>query len=322
MIPYSEFTRTRRRWMDFCLCGFLAIGVIRILPQAQAQITYSSTTVADAFLATGSADNPDGILTNVNFGAAGTMAVAPATAPKGEFQSVARFDFSGAVPLFNSTYGTNGWTVTGVSFTLTGNYGTAGVQPNNAIFNIISGGNFVISWISDTNWAEGTGTPNLPTQDGVTFDSLLELSSGTVDVLSTNTYVPPGNNVPITYKLPLDTNLLAEIVSGGQASFLFYAADTNISYLFNSKEYGRGNDPLVNVTASPLLKILSGIFTNGVFHLTGQGGADFHYHVQANINISTTNWQTIATVTADTNGLIEFDDAAATSGRRFYRLAP
>jgi hypothetical protein len=298
----------------FCLLVFPCL--------AGAQTTYTTTTVADAFLATGSTNNPDGDLSNLNFGAAGTMAVAPANATEGEFQSVARFDFSGAMPVFNSAYGTNGWTVTSISLTLTSNYGTAGVQPNNAIFNIISGGNFVIAWLSDNNWAEGTGTPNLPTMDGVTFDSLPELLSGPTNILCTNTYTPPGNNIPSTYKLPLNTNILAEIESGGQATFLFYAADTNISYLFNSKEYGRGNDPLINVTASPFLEILSGNFTNSVFHLVGQGGAGFHYDVQANTNLATVNWETIGTVTADTNSVIQFDDPSVTSMERFYRLAP
>ena len=308
------------RALPLRLPAFLGLCLLGFLPRAHAQITYSNTTVADAFLATGSAENPDGDVADLNFGAAGTMGVAPATAMKGEFQSVARFDFSDAAPFFNTNYGSNGWTITGISLTLTSNYGTAGVQPNNAIFNIISGGKFVINWISDNDWAEGTGTPNLPTQDGVTYDSLPELTSGAVDVLCTNTYTPPGNNVPITYPLPLDTNLVAEIESGGQASFWFYAADTNISYLFNSKEYGRGNQPLINVTASPFLKILSGIFANGAFHLTGHGGPAFQYQIQANTNLATGIWQTIGTATADTNGVIEFDDIAATNRERFYRL--
>ena len=301
-------------------CVFFVFYLAAFLTQAQT--TYSSTTVADAFLTTGSTNNPDGDLSDLNFGAAGMMAVAPANAIKGEFQSVARFDFSGAVRQFNTAYGTNGWTVTGISLTLTSNYGTAGVQPNNAIFNVISGGNFIIAWLSNNDWAEGTGTPNLPTTDGVTFESLSDLLSVPTNVLCTNTYTPPGNNVPITYTLPLNTNVVAEIESGGEATFLFYAADTNIAYLFNSREYGRGNQPLINVTASPFLEIVSGAFTNGVFHLIGQGGAGFQYQVQANTNLTTANWETIGTVTADTNGIIEFDDLTPTNRERFYRLAP
>ncbi len=290
--------------------------------QAQAQITNSSTTVADAFLATGSPDNPVGTdLTGLNFGAAGTLAIAPASADKGEFQSVIRFNFANTVAVFNSTYGTNTWTITGLSLTLTSNYGTAGIQPNNKIFNTISSGNFVIEWISSDNWVEGTGTPALPTTDGVTCDSLPDLLSGAQEILSTNTYSPPGNNVPVNYALPLDTNLLADIESGSNMSLLFYAADNQVSYLFNSHEYGRGNQPLINVIAVPLLEILFGNFTNGVFHLSGIGGANLPYQVQANSDLITTNWQTLGTVTASTNGVIEFNDAIVASQQRFYRFS-
>ena len=91
---------------------------------------------------------------------------------------------------------------------------------------------------------------------------------------------------------------------------MFYATDNQVSYLFNSHEYGRGNQPLINVIAAPLLEILSGNFTNGVFHLTGIGGANLQYQVQANSDLTATNWQTLGTVIASSNGMIEFDDNA------------
>ena len=288
----------------------------------QAQVTYTATTVQDAFLTTGSPDNPVGTdLTNENFGAAGTLAISPASADKGEFQSVIMFNFADAMTLFNGAYGTNGWVIASITLQLTSNYGTNGVQPNNRIFNVISNGNFVIEWLSDDSWAEGTGTPALPTMDGVTFGDLPELLSGRTSILGTNTYTPPGINVPVTYSLPLDTNLLANIESGGNTTLLFYAADNEIGYLFNSHEYGRGNQPLISVTARPLLEILSGSFTNGVFSLTGTGIANEQYEVQANSNLATTNWQTLSTVTAGTNGVIEFADTTATNQQRFYRLS-
>lgn len=288
-----------------------------------AQVTYTTTTSADAFLATGSSNNPVGSdLTGLNFGAAGTLAIAPSTAAKGEFQSVLQFDLAGAVTLFNTTYGTNGWIITGISLELTSNYGTSGVQPNNPIFNVISGGNFVIEWLSTNDWPEGTGTPNLPTTDGVTYDSLSDFLLVDHQILCTNTYSPPGNNVPVTYALPLNTNVVSDITNGGDVSLLFYAADNQIGYLFNSHEYGRGNDPLIQVTAAPLLEITSACFTNGVFHLTGVGGDDMQYQVEANTNMATTNWITLGTVTADGSGAIEFDDANATNrAQEFYRLS-
>ena len=300
----------------------LTIGVAAFCVRAQAQTTYTSTTVADAFLATGSPDNPVGTdLTNDNFGGAGILAISPASADKGQFQSVLEFNFADAVALFNSAYGSNNWAVTGITLTLASNYGVAGVQPKNKIFNVVSAGNFVIKWLSDTNWVEGTGNPGMITVDGVAFGDLPELLSDPCDILCTNTYTPPGNNIPVTYTLPLDTNLVTEVVSGVNATLLFYAADNQIGYLFNSHEFGGSNVPLINVTATLFMEILSSNFTNGVFSLTALGSPNSQYQIQANSDLTTSNWQTLGTVTADANGNIQFTDTTATNQQRFYRLS-
>ncbi len=309
-----------RRTLVFAV-ALLCLGSI-----ATAQVTYTGTDYADAFLATGSPDNPEGTdLTGLNFGGAGTLVVAPAASVKGEFQSVLKFNLTNAMAMFNTNYGAGNWTITNISLELTSNYGTSNVQPNNAIFPVISGGNFVIEWLSYDDWVEGTGTPNLPTSDGVTYDSLPGLLSGAHEILCTNTYSPPGDNVPVTYTLPLDTNLVADVSNGGDVTFLFYAADDQIGYLFNSYSYGRGNEPLIHVTAilsSMPLEILSGYFTNGLFHLTALGGTNLQYQVQANSDLTTTNWQTIGTATADSTGLIQFNDSTVTNQpQRFYRLS-
>jgi hypothetical protein len=226
------------------------------------------------------------------------------------------------VALFNSAYGSNNWFVSGISLALTSNYGTAGVQPNNGIFPVISGGSFVIEWLSDDDWVEGTGTPNLPTTDGVDYDSLPDLLSGLVEILCTNSYLPPGDNIRVTWPLPLATNLVADILGGGDVTFLFCAADNQIGYLFNSYNYGRGNQPLIQVVATPMLKIISGAFTNGQFHLTGIGLNNLTCQIQAGANLSAANWQTIGAATAGTNGAIHFDDAGTTNQlRRYYRLS-
>ncbi len=184
--------------------AWLGLGFI-----TNAQVTYTGMDYADAFLATGSSNNPAGTdLTGLNFGGAGTLVVASAASGKGEFQSVLKFNLANAVALFNANYGVGHWIITSLSLTLTSNYGTGGVQPNNAVFPMISSGHFVIEWLSDDDWVEGTGTPNLPTTDGVTYDSLPALLSGAHEILGTNLYSPPGNNVPVTYPLPLTTNLV------------------------------------------------------------------------------------------------------------------
>ena len=161
--------------------------------------------------------------------------------------------------------------------------------------------------------------------DGVTYDSLPDLLSGAHEILCTNTYSPPGNNVPVTYTLPLDTNLVAEVSGGGDVTFLFFAADNQIGYLFNSYSYGRGNEPLIHRHCHLTLvqpKILSGYFTNADFHITGLGAANLQYQMQAAADLATTNWQTIGTATADGAGTIQFDDTTVTNQpQRFYRLS-
>jgi hypothetical protein len=304
----------------FKIIAFIAV-LLCLCPLAKAQVTYTGTTDADAYLATGSPDNPAGTdLTGLNFGAAGILVIAPAASLKGEFQSVIRFNLSNAVTLFNTSLGANNWTMTNISLQLTSNYGAAGEQPDNLIFNVINGGNFVIEWLSNDNWVEGTGRPKQPTTDGVTYDSLPTLLSGTDVNLCTNTYVPPGDNVPVTWTLPLNANLVANVTSGGEVTLLFYAADNQINYLFNSREFGGTNAPYIKVTAVAPLTILSASFTGGVFHLSATGADNTDYEIQANADLTTTNWQTLGTVTADATGSIQFDDLSATNSQCFYRL--
>lgn len=302
--------------------NFFAIVLLGACLPGQAQVAFTSTTSDDAFLATGSPGNPIGTdLTAANFGAAGVLYIAPAVSANGEYQSVLKFNLSGATNLFNATYGPN-WIITAISLELTGSFGTQGQPPDNAIFNPINGGKFVIEWLAADNWVEGNGRPNAPTTDGVAYSSLLALLASAHEILCTNTYAPPGNNVHLTWPLPLKTNLVNDIASGGTVSFRLFAADDQISYLFNSHNFGNGNQPLIHVTAIPLLKIVSGDFTNGIFHLTGSGGTNASYQIQASTDLSTTNWQTLGVVNADSAGAIQFDDPSTTNhSRRFYRLS-
>ena len=289
---------------------------------AGAQVTNTSVATADAFLCTGSPNYEDGAdLTGLNYGAAGTLAVSPASAAKGEFQSVLRFNLAAGVAQFNAAYGSNQWTITGVTLDLASNYGVAGVQPNNPIFNVINGGQFVIEWLSDDAWLEGTGTPNLPTTDGVCYNSLPALLAQPREVLCTNTYSPPGDNVRVLWPLPLTLNLVTTLCGGGDVNLRFYAADNQVGYLFNSYKYGRGNEPLMEVVATPLLTILNGTFTNGAFQLTGRGNSQATYLIQTSSRLTTTNWFTMGTATADANGRIVFDDSTATDAVRFYRFS-
>ena len=264
-------------------------------------------------------------MTGLNFGGAGTLVVAPAASVKGEFQSVIKFNLSNAVALFNTNYGAGNWTITDISLELTSNYGTGNVQPNNAIFPVINGGNFVIEWLSNDDWVEGTGTPNLPTTDGVTYDSLPDLLSGAHEILCTNTYSPPGNNVPVTYALAAHYKPRGRCVGRRRRDVSFLRRrrpDWIPVQLLQLRTRQRAADSCHRHLNAVRLKILSGYFTNGLFHLTGIGETNLQYQVQANSDLTTTNWQTIGTATADSTGMIQFDDPTVTNQpQRFYRLS-
>lgn len=230
----------------------LVVGMCA-LPAAwlQAQTVWTGTAVSDAFLAAGSPSNPLGSdLTGNNYGGTGALAIAPASSTKGEFQSLVMFDLAPALALFDTAYGAGNWQITSITLTLAGNFGVQGAQPNNAIFNAINTGTFAIEWLSDDSWTEGTGNPSAPGVTGVTYDSLGSLLAGNREVLGGFTFVPPGNNVPVTWTLNLEDDFMADAMAGNDLSLRFYATDNSVGYLFNSRSFG-SNRPLINVTAVP-----------------------------------------------------------------------
>ena len=220
-------------------------GIILAFPFAgKADTSFTiNTTTADAFLS--------GASPTLNFGGAGTLAIAPASSPKGEFDSVIMFNTASAVSQFNTTYGAGNWTITGLMLSLASNFGTQGAQPNNAIFNTINAGSFGIDWLANDSWVEGTGGGNGAANGAVCFNSIPGLLSPGYDSLGTYIYTPPGNNVYANYSLSLDANLVSDAAVGGAVSLYFYAADNQVSYLFNSREYA-SNHPELTVTAAPV----------------------------------------------------------------------
>jgi len=243
MNPEIDEPKKSRLAIALVICGI----VFAVQFSASATSFTISNTVADAFLS--------GAAPTLNFGSAGTLAIAPASSPKGEFDSVIMFDTASAVSQFNTTYGPGNWTITGVQLSLASNFGTAGVQPNNPLLPVIHGGGFGIDWLANNSWVEGTGGamggPGYPTNNSVSFDSISSLFAPGFDSLGTNTYAPPGNNVYVNYSLPLDANLVAGARSGGAVSLYFYAADSQIGYLFNSREF-TSNHPELTLTAAPV----------------------------------------------------------------------
>jgi hypothetical protein len=218
-----------------------------VLPfAALAQTSLTTDSTGDAFL---DANKP-----TANFGKAGTLVIAPTTSSAGEIDTVMRFNLSSMDSQFNTTYGAGNWAIAGISLSLASNFGTANANPGNSLLPMVSGGNFGVDWISYDAWQEGTGNgmgSGNTVSGAVTYNSIPTLLGSTVDALGTFAYAPPGNNIYVSYALPLDSGLVSAIDSAGDVSFYFYAADNSIGYLFNSKDFGGNvNIPQLTVTVS------------------------------------------------------------------------
>ncbi len=213
---------------------------------------------ADSFLATGSPSNPAGTnLTSLNFGGAGTLAIAPASSAKGEFDSIVKFNVAAAVTQFNTTYGAGNWNITGISLSLASNFGGQREQAPNGIFNSINAGSFGIDWLAGDSWVEGSGSgmgsAGFPSNSSVSYNSIPGLFSPGSSSLGTFTYTPPGDNIYATYTLPLNSSLVSDVDAGGDVSLYFFAADNQVSYLFNARSFG-SNRPEFTLTAGGNLR--------------------------------------------------------------------
>ena len=191
--------------------------------------SFSSQSIADAFVTTGS----DGSLSSSNFGGAGALAVGASGLPQGEFQSVLQFSLAGAESSFNAQFGAGNWTVQSVTLQL------MSAPHNNAIFNNIAPGMFGISLMQNNSWVEGTGTGGAPTSDGISFNSLFGTYVNSAADQSLGSFnFPGGSTGENSYSLGLSSGLIADALSGNNLSLRLFAADSSVSYLFDSRTGG------------------------------------------------------------------------------------
>ncbi len=210
------------------------VSALFTLPVVGYAQSYTITNTASGSFLSGA--NP-----TLNYGGAGTFAVASASLSKGEYDTVLMFNTAAAFSQFNTAYGAGNWTITGVTLSLASNFGTNGATPGSQ-FNTVRGGNFNIDWLSDNSWVGGSGGgmggTGYPNNSSVSYAYEPTLLSFPYDSLGTFTYTPPGNNTYANYALPLDANLLANASAGGEVSLYFTPADNQISYLFNTPKFG------------------------------------------------------------------------------------
>lgn len=224
---------------------------------ADAQTSWSGVSVADAFVTTG----PTNDLEANNYGGAGGLAVSGSGASKagsfrGLFESVLRFDLSGAKTAFDAAYGEGLWQVQGATLRLTA------TAANNAIFNNNSTGLFSISWMQDDSWVEGSGSPSLPSSTGInwlTLPDYLSLADESLGTFLFDSSANGGRQTHSIYSLDLSSGFLGDILGGSSASFDLAAASDGLSYLFNSHSVTTSADrPLLAIIAIPVPEPSSG----------------------------------------------------------------
>ncbi len=229
-------------------CRFSPIFSLLAIAVATALVPVYGATVglnpaADAFVTTGPSNN----LTTNNYGAGGSIGLAAPELPKGEFQSVVRFDTSTAKSSFDTLYGAGAWSVQSVTLQL------AATTVNNTNFNANAAGSFAVSWMQNDGWTEGTGTPNAPGTTGITFATLQStfMNPGSDEALGTFSYNGSSSGSSV-YTLNNPSGFLSDILAGDMVSLRLSGADSSVSYLFNSREFGTvANRPLLSITVIP-----------------------------------------------------------------------
>jgi hypothetical protein len=259
-----------------------------------------------------------------NYGGAGAISVSGSAATNGSgqqnglFDSVLRFPMNGLVASVDGAFGTHNWMITRVTLRLV----ELGA-PANALFNRGVGA-FEIRWMASDNWMEGSGTPNAPTVDGVTFGDLSSiLGSGNV---SLGQFTNQGVDGPVSFSLALTQPLLADIRSGTLVSLYLTAASSQVGFTADSRSFGTASArPSLEITAvaTPLPQFLSiASVQAGQVYLTFDTVSNWNHALQySDRGTEANNWSNLVTVSAQpTNGHVAIL-AATTNGVRFYRLS-
>jgi hypothetical protein len=232
-------------WREMVARWIVVLGIgLWLANVTAAQIVATNTPVADAFVRSLAPTN--------NYGAAGALSVSGSIATntngqqEGLLDSFLQFNVSGAVSNFNGAYGAGEWTISSVTLTLTA------TSPNNTIFNYGSG-SFEVRWIGDNAWQEGTGTPNSPATNGITYAQEPSILNSNVDEsLGTFTY-GGATSGQVKLSLGMPAGFISEISTGGLVSLYVTATpNSTVGFTFNSRHYTSSSAwPALDITAIP-----------------------------------------------------------------------
>jgi hypothetical protein len=233
-IRTSRAPRSRAAAAPVVIAIPLALLALLSAPARAADVTLAPT--ADTFV---SASESAG-----NYGGAGAIEVSAPGSLNGEFQGLLRFNAAAAKTTFDAAFGAGNWRLSGAALRLTAS------SPNNPLFNANVGGPVAATWMQNDAWLEGTGGPNTPTTDGVTYATLPSVLGPADESVGTLNFAG-GNSGAATYALTLTPAFAADLAAGNDVSLRLAAATgSTTSYLFSSRTFATAaNRPTLTLTA-------------------------------------------------------------------------
>lgn len=292
-------------WMS-CL-GWLTAGSVT------GQIVVTNIAMADAFVRSFDPTH--------NYGGAGALSVSGSIATnvigqqEGRLDSFMRFDVSGAVSNFNSSFGAGRWVVIHATLAL-----FEQGAPNNTIFNR-GVGQFEVRWIANDSWSEGTGNPNAPTTDGIVWNDEPSVLNSNTDK-SLGTFVNAGTDGVVRVALGMPSSYINDLDSGGLVSFYFTATtNSTVGFTFHSHNFVDSTQwPFLEITAISMPRITSLAVAGSDVKIGFAASTTLTNVVEYRDDLMSGSWGTLTNITGASGNVTVIDSGAAARPKRFYRV--
>jgi len=261
-----------------------------------------------------------------NYGAGGALSVSGSVAVNGAgvqnglFDTMMRFPMSNVVASLNKALSNEDWIVTRLRLVL-----TEMAASDNAMFNRGVGA-FEVRWLVTDSWIEGTGTPKLPTSDGVTWQDLPGILNSNQD-LSLGVFTNTGTNGQVSFTLETPASLQTDVHAGEAVSLYLTAQSPEVGFTFNSRDFGNTNaKPILQVSAlakpKPRIDYIELTGTNVSVRFATISNWTFRLQCTESISASATGiWSTLLALPAQpfTTNVVYTENL--TNAQRFYRLS-
>jgi len=196
--------------------------------------------------------------------------------------------------------------------------------PANTIFNR-GIGSFEIRWTTNASWVEGTGTPNAPTMDGISYNNEWALLNSNAD-LTLGTFTNAGVDGVLSFWLALPAAFVSDVKAGHEVGLYLTAIDPAIVFTFDSHSFQVASGrPALEISAIPRpgIKSLSLADADVLLACTnGAVGVTYAVLWTTNLARQPSQWFSVASNSPPVSGdfnitLTNASNRAATGGQYF-----